>query len=98
MDSKANQDHFKALESLVEEVDKMAKMNKQKVEEHFTRFDGIQKDLKTEQFEKNNELRELVHQMDIKMKELEEKLEEAVNGESGSGSGSGSEEQSHTNT
>lgn len=48
MEAKANQDNFKTLENLVEDVDKMAKMNKQKVEEHFTRFDGIQKDLKTE--------------------------------------------------
>ena len=41
MTSKADQDHFANLEKLVEDVDKMAKMNKLKVEEHFTRFDGI---------------------------------------------------------
>lgn len=67
MESKADQENFKNLERLVEEVEKMTNMNKKKVEEHFTRFDGIQKDLKTEQFEKNNELRELIHKLEHRM-------------------------------
>lgn len=41
MRSKADYDKFKQLEKLVEDVNKMTKLNKTKVEEHFVRFDGI---------------------------------------------------------
>ena len=73
-------------------------MNKSKVEEHFTRFDGIQKDLKTEQFEKTNELRELIHQMDNRMKTFDEKLEDAINGSHSGSDESRSESESRTNS